>query len=200
MSMEKFVLLENHSVYSLCEGTAFMSELAAHAKSRGEEYLSICDTNGFYGLVRFLQECRQEGLRPIICARLQNNSFDGILVARNMRGYARICSLITGIHQRDDFNPRRELLKKPIKNCFVITRDREMLSKKPENVFAEINVLRRDYSKDCAYAKRVGVPRAFISPVPLSTNRSAPVVTLTVTVRSLSVAARTSRRSHSPLS
>ena len=165
MSMEEFVLLENHSVYSLCEGTAFMSELAAHAKSRGEEYLSICDTNGFYGLVRFLQECRQEGLKPIVCARLQNNSFDGILVARNMRGYARICSLITGIHQRDDFNPRRELLKKPIQNCFVITRDREMLSKKPENVFAEINVLRRDYAKDYAYAKRAGVSPAFISPV-----------------------------------
>jgi error-prone DNA polymerase len=163
--MEEFVILENHSVYSLCEGTAFMSELAAHAKSRGEEYLAICDTNGFYGLVRFLQECRQEALKPIICARLQNNSFDGILVARNMRGYARICSLITGIHQRDDFNPRRKLLKKPIQDCFVITRDREMLSKKPENVFAEINVLRKDYAKDYTYAKRIGVPPAFISPV-----------------------------------
>ncbi len=165
MNMEEFVLLENHSVYSLCEGTAFVSELAAHAKSRGEEYLSICDTNGFYGLVRFLEECRQEGLKPIICARLRNESFNGILVARNMRGYARMCSLITGIHQQDDFNLRGELLKKPVKNCFVITRDREVLSKRPENVFAEINVLRRDYARDYAYAKRVGVPGVFISPV-----------------------------------
>ena len=163
--MKEFVLLENHSVYSLCEGIPFMSELAAHAKAQGEEYLSICDTNGFYGLVRFLQECRHEGLKPIICARLQNSAWDGILVARNMRGYARICSLITGVHQRDDFDPRQELLKKPIKNCFVITRDRDMLAGKPRNVFAEINVLRRDYAKDYAHAKRVGVPPVFISPV-----------------------------------
>ena len=162
---EEFVLLENHSVYSLCEGIPFMSELAAHAKSRGEEYLSICDTNGFYGLVRFLQECRQQGLKPIICARLQNNAWDGILVARNMRGYARICSLITGIHQRDDFDPGHELLKKPIRNCFVITRDRDMLAEKPHNVFAEINVLRRDYAQDYAHAKRMGVPPVFVSPV-----------------------------------
>jgi DNA-directed DNA polymerase III PolC len=160
-----FVLLENHSVYSLCEGTAFMSELAAHARAKGEEYLSICDTNGLYGIVRFLQECRQEGLKPIIGARLRNASFNGILVARNMKGYAQMCSLITGIHQSDVFNLRGEILRKPARNYFVITRDREVLKNRGEGLFAEINVLRKDYGEDYTHAKRLGVPAVFISPV-----------------------------------
>jgi error-prone DNA polymerase len=159
------VLLENHSVYSLCEGTIFMSELAAHAKSRGDEYLAICDTNGFYGIVRFLEECRQEGLRPVIGVRLQNGSFSGILVARNMRGYAQLCSLVTGVHQEEGFNLKGEILRRPAKHYFVITRDREVLGKRPEGVFAEINVLRKDYGADFAYARRVGAPPVFISPV-----------------------------------
>jgi DNA-directed DNA polymerase III PolC len=160
-----FVPLENHSVYSLCEGTAFMSELAAHAKAGGEEYLAVCDTNGFYGVVRFLQECRQEGLKPVVAARLRNGSFNGILVARNMKGYAQMCSLITGIHQSDAFNLKREILRKPARNYFVITRDREVLKKGAKGVFAEINVLRRNYASDRAYATRLGVPPVFISPV-----------------------------------
>jgi DNA polymerase-3 subunit alpha len=66
----KFVFLENHSVYSLCEGTIFISELVAHAKSKGYRYLSLCDTNGFYGIVNFIQACEEQGLLPVIAARL----------------------------------------------------------------------------------------------------------------------------------
>jgi error-prone DNA polymerase len=163
--MGEFVFLENHSVYSLCEGTIFISELVSHAKAQGEEYLSICDTNGFYGVVRFLQECKHEGLKPIIGARLRNGSFNGILIARRMRGYAQICSLISGVHLRDDFNLKGEILKKPPKDYFVITRDREMLAKGWDGVFAEINVLRKDYGSDYTYARRIGVPPVLISPV-----------------------------------
>ena len=105
--MDGFVFLENHSVYSLCEGTIFISELAAHAKSRGYRYLSICDTNGFYGIINFIQACKQHGLKPVICARLINSSFNGILVARSMKGYSRICRLITKIHQDGSFNNGR---------------------------------------------------------------------------------------------
>jgi len=163
--MNKLVFLENHSVYSLCEGTIFISELVSHAKSRGEQYLSLCDTNGFYGIVNFVQACRQEGLKPLICARLKNPSFNGILVARNMRGYSQICALISGIHLRDSFNIKNEVLKSALKNYFVITSDRELLAKKKEGVFAEINVLRRDYTNEYSYAKKRGIDPVFISPL-----------------------------------
>ena len=80
--MNDFVFLENHSVYSLCEGTIFISELAAYAKVNGFRYLSICDTNGFYGIVRFVDACREEGLAPVISSRIKSRFFNGILVAR----------------------------------------------------------------------------------------------------------------------
>ncbi|MCK5569513.1 MAG: PHP domain-containing protein, partial [Spirochaetes bacterium] len=171
--MDCFVFLENHSVYSLCEGTIFISELAAHAKSRGYRYLSICDTNGFYGIINFIQACKKHGLKPVICARLINSSFNGILVARSMKGYSRICRLITKIHQDDSFNIRNELLKNAAgthpegysRDYFVITRDRELLSRMEAGVFAEINVLKKNYARDYEYAKRAGIQPVLIYPV-----------------------------------
>jgi DNA polymerase III subunit alpha len=69
--MNNFVFLENHSVYSLCEGTIFVSELVSYANENGFRYLSICDTNGFYGIVRFVEACREEGLMPVIASRIK---------------------------------------------------------------------------------------------------------------------------------
>jgi error-prone DNA polymerase len=163
--MGEFVQLENHTVYSLCEGTIFISELAGWAKSRNARYLSLCDTNGFYGIVNFVQACKREGLRPLICSRLKNHSFNGILVARNMDGYSQICRLISEIHLVDGVDIKRELLGARSENCFVITRDREMLSQKKQGYFAEINVLKKNYAEDYAYAKKTGVEPVLIHPV-----------------------------------
>lgn len=163
--MTNFIFLENHSVYSMCEGTIFISELVSHAKSRGYSYLSICDTNGFYGIVNFIQACAKGGLKPLICVRLKNYSFNGIFVARNMDGYSRICRFISEIHLDDAFDVKKELLKKPQKNYYVITMDREVLSQKKEGVFAEINVLKKNYAKDYSYAKTAGIEPVLIYPV-----------------------------------
>jgi len=163
--MGGLVLLENHSVYSLCEGTIFISDLVDHARARGEELLSLCDTNGFYGVVNFVERCREEGVQPIIGARVRNPHFDGLLIARNMRGYSQISSLVSGVHLHVGFDVKREIRRKSAKSFFVITRDRELLSEKREGVFAEINVLRRDYMQDYSFAKKRGVPPVFISPL-----------------------------------
>jgi len=163
--MEDFVFIENHSVYSLCGGTIFIRELVEYAKSREFTYLSLCDTNGFYGLVRFLQACREEGLRPLVAVRINHHTFSGILVARNMRGYAQICALLSGMHLKEKFDVKAELLYRPSPHYAVITRDREVLAVRGEWTFAEINVLRKDYAEDSAYARRAGIPPIFISPV-----------------------------------
>ncbi len=163
--MGGLVLLENHSVYSLCEGTIFISELVDRARARGEKLLSLCDTNGFYGVVNFVQRCRMEGIHPIIGARIRNACFDGLFIARNMRGYSQISSLISGVHLHEGFDIKREIQKKGAENIFVITRDRELLSQRRDGVFAEINVIRRDYMQDYSFAKKRGVPPVFISPL-----------------------------------
>jgi len=163
--MNGFVFLENHSVYSLCEGTIFISELVSNAKSKMHRYLSLCDTNGFYGIVNFLQACEREELKPVICARLTNASFNGILVARNMEGYSRICWLISHIHLDEAFDVKNELSNGSAENCFIITSDPLILSQKKENIFAEVNVLKKNYSEDYCYAKKNGIKPVLIYPV-----------------------------------
>lgn len=161
----KFVFLENHSVYSLCEGTIFISELVAHAKSKGYRYLALCDTNGFYGIVNFIQACEEQGLLPVIATRLTCPSFKGILVARNIKGYSMICRLISHIHLKKDFDRDRELFKGNLDDFFIITSDRRVLSRKQKNTYAEINVLKKNYREDYAYAKKNDIRPVLIYPV-----------------------------------
>jgi error-prone DNA polymerase len=212
------VFLEQHSVYSLCEGVPFISELVSRAVQTGEKYMALCDTNGFYGVVNFVARCREEGLVPLIGARLKHPSFEGLLIARNMKGYAQISSLISGIHLNRDshpgFNLKETILNRSRRHYVVITRDREVLAaasgtgtggsatgrsaagragsgradaagrsgsgaknstgggrcsgsgaKNSSGVYAEINVLRKDYTRDYAAARKRGIPPVFISPV-----------------------------------
>ena len=171
--MTRFVQLENHSVYSLCEGIAFISELASHARARGDRFLSLCDTNGFYGLVNFLGACRKALVRPVIGTRVKHPSFDGLLIARNMEGYGAICGLLSGMRLRNDFDVRGEVVRLAAppggRGCVVITADEELLPKllagKGDGVFAEVNVLKKNYGEVYTRAKRAGARPVLISPV-----------------------------------
>jgi error-prone DNA polymerase len=174
--MTRFVQLEHHSVYSLCEGTIFISELVSRARSRQARYLSLCDTNGFYGLVNFLTACSKAGLRPIIGTRVKHRSFGGLLIARSMAGYGAICELLSAMHLDTGgaLDLREELLERRAEELragafVVITRDRELLrgllERAREGVFAEINVLEKDYGADYAHARRIGARPVLISPV-----------------------------------
>ena len=161
--MNEFVFLENHSVYSLCEGTIFISELVAYAKANNFRYLSICDTNGFYGIIRFIEACRDEGLSPIICSRIKSRFFNGILVARTMRGYSKICNFITQIRLDPDFNLKNII--NTDNDYYIITADREVLNTDYSNLFAEINLLENNYFETYQYAKDHIIKPVLIYPV-----------------------------------
>jgi DNA-directed DNA polymerase III PolC len=161
--MNDFVFLENHSVYSLCEGTIFISELTAYAKENGFRYLSICDTNGFYGIVRFVDACRDEGIAPVISSRIKSRFFNGILVARTMRGYAKICNFISQIRLDSEYDLKDYL--KADSDYYVITGDRDVLDKKNANLYAEVNVLQNNYFDTYRYAKEKKIKPVLIYPV-----------------------------------
>jgi len=163
--MKEFVFLENHTVYSLCDGTIFISELISRAKELGLEYVSICDTNGFYGVVRFIQTCLDEGLKPIIASRLKQGDFSTILVAKSRKGYSEICFLISRLKTDPSFNLKEELLSSIPDDCTLITRERELLYKYREKAFVEINVLIKNYSQDYGFAKKQGIKPVLIHPV-----------------------------------
>jgi DNA-directed DNA polymerase III PolC len=163
--MDEFVFLENHSVYSLCEGTIFVSELASFARRKGYTYLSLCDTNGFYGIVHFLNACRREALKPVVAVRIDSGSFSGILIARSMRGYAKICSHITELLNGRARDAWKKVLERGGGDYYVITRDREILREGGDGVFAEINVLEEDYCTEYRFAKQIGREPVLIYPV-----------------------------------
>ncbi|HEX9638702.1 MAG TPA: PHP domain-containing protein, partial [Acidobacteriota bacterium] len=54
-----FIHLETHSGFSFGRGVAHVEALVGAARARGFTALALTDTNGLYGMVRFLQACRE---------------------------------------------------------------------------------------------------------------------------------------------
>ncbi|HOC73417.1 MAG TPA: PHP domain-containing protein, partial [Candidatus Hydrogenedentes bacterium] len=86
--------LHVHSHYSLCEGLAAPRQLVARAVEHGMKALALTDTGGLYGTVSFYQAARDAGVRPLLGAHLG----PCVVLARDRRGYADLCALVTAVH------------------------------------------------------------------------------------------------------
>ncbi|MCK5738524.1 PHP domain-containing protein, partial [bacterium] len=93
-----FVHLNVHSNYSFTRGTADLKSICEAARQRGMRYLALTDTNGFYGLVWFLEAARQENLIPIIGAEISIKNEKAVLLAKSMVGYQNISQILTERH------------------------------------------------------------------------------------------------------
>jgi len=160
-----FIWLENHSVYSLCSGTISIPELISHAKSNSFSYLTIADTNGFYGLVNFVQECDEADIKTLIGVRLEKNNYTALLIAKSMRGYAYISEIITWIHLKEDFDLKDYLLNCKNKDYLIITSDTDILHNKKRNIYGEINILNKNYATVYKVARDRRIPPVLICPV-----------------------------------
>jgi len=88
--------LHCHSSFSLLDGASHPEELVARAKELGMPALAITDHDGLYGAVRFYREARRSGIRPIIGAEVTVEGKHHLtLLARDNKGYSRLCRLIT---------------------------------------------------------------------------------------------------------
>ncbi|HVE75672.1 MAG TPA: DNA polymerase III subunit alpha [Actinomycetota bacterium] len=97
--MPPFTHLHVHSNYSLKEGAAYVSDLAATAAGMGMESLALTDHDGMYGAVRFTLACRGAGIRPILGAELEwGEGFHAVLLAENAAGWSNLCHLVTDMH------------------------------------------------------------------------------------------------------
>lgn len=61
-----FVHLHVHTEYSLLDGMARIKKLVSHAKSLGMTSLAITDHGSMFGVIKFSQECKKQGIKPII--------------------------------------------------------------------------------------------------------------------------------------
>ncbi len=64
--MADFVHLHNHSEYSLLDGLSKVKNMIQRVKDLGMTALAITDHGNMYGAIKFFQNCREMGIKPII--------------------------------------------------------------------------------------------------------------------------------------
>ena len=99
-----FANMHCHTDYSVFDGFAKLEELVARAKELGYPALAISDHGTTTGLVAFYQECRKQGIKPILGyeAYLVDNvnvksdaMYHLLILAKNLTGYRNLLKLAT---------------------------------------------------------------------------------------------------------
>jgi len=117
------------SHFSMMQGTASVRELVRAAKKMGYDTLALTDTDNLYGLWPFINECKREGIRPIIGAELTDQSGSGraVCLVENAQGYKNLCRLISARHCNESFDLESELISKG-GSLIVLTSDARLLA------------------------------------------------------------------------
>jgi len=96
MSSLSFAELAARSNFSFLEGSASPRDLVAVAARLGIGSLGLCDRNGLYGAVAFLEAARKAGIWPVVGTELDTVDAGRIrLLARGRRGYHQLCRAIS---------------------------------------------------------------------------------------------------------
>jgi DNA polymerase-3 subunit alpha/error-prone DNA polymerase len=85
------MILCAHSHWSLLRGTASPARLVARAAELGLRTLVLADDLSLAGAVEFWTAARAAGLRPVLGATIDGTAY----LARDRRGYANLCRLIS---------------------------------------------------------------------------------------------------------
>ncbi len=107
--MAKFIHLHTHSHYSLLNALPQLKELIKTVKDLGMTSIALTDAGNMYGTIEFYQDCKNNGIKPIIgvdfyvASRTRNDKQGGIdnrrtrlvLLAKNEIGYKNLIKLVT---------------------------------------------------------------------------------------------------------
>src|ERR1700678_2090703 len=99
-----FVHLHVHTHYSLLDGANKIPELVKRAKSLGMDSLAITDHGCMFGVVEFFNECKKEGIKPILGMeaymapgdrrdKSAESAYHLLLLAENLEGYKNLVKL-----------------------------------------------------------------------------------------------------------
>ncbi|MGQ9560238.1 MAG: DNA polymerase III subunit alpha [Candidatus Oleimicrobiaceae bacterium] len=106
-----FVHLHTHSCYSFLEGTDSIEALCTAAAHQGMPAVALTDTNGLYGLIWFIREAQDRGVRPIVGAEVTTAQAQAVLLVKNAHGYRRLCHILSARHLREGFSLSEELIR-----------------------------------------------------------------------------------------
>lgn len=116
-----FVHLHVHTQFSLLDSSAKIPELVGRAKELGMTALAITDHGVMYGVIKFYEECKKQGIKPILgCevyvapdSRFIKENKKGkkyhhlVLLAENMTGYKNLMKLVSkGFTEGFYYKPR----------------------------------------------------------------------------------------------
>jgi DNA polymerase III alpha subunit len=104
MTTAPFVHLHVHSDYSPMRGVSPLEELCTMAQRQGSPAIALTDTNGLYGVIRFVEQAKRQGLRPILGAELTTDNHRAVLLAKTPDGYANLCRLLSERHCNPSFD------------------------------------------------------------------------------------------------
>jgi len=113
-----FVHLRLHSEYSIVDGIVRIDEAVEAAKADGMPALGLTDLSNVFGLVKFYQEARAKGVKPVIgCDLWLENETDRdkpyrlLLLCQSRAGYLNLCELLTRAYRTNQYRARPEVKK-----------------------------------------------------------------------------------------
>jgi len=118
MPAPSFVHLRLHSEYSIVDGIVRLDEAVEAAARDGMPALALTDLANVFGMVKFYQEARARGVKPVIgCDAWLENGADRdkphrlLLLAQSREGYLRLSELLTRAYRANQYRGRAELKK-----------------------------------------------------------------------------------------
>ena len=113
-----FVHLRLHSEYSIVDGIVRIDEAVEAAVADGMPALGLTDLSNVFGLVKFYQEARAKGVKPVIgCDLWLENEADRdkpyrmLLLCQSRAGYLTLCDLLTRAYRSNQYRGRPEMKK-----------------------------------------------------------------------------------------
>jgi DNA polymerase-3 subunit alpha len=113
-----FVHLRMHSEYSIVDGIVRIDDAVAKAASDSMPALALTDLSNLFGMVKFYQEARAKGIKPIIgCDVWISNEDDRnkpariLLLCQSNLGYLLLCRLLSRAYRENPRQGRAEIRK-----------------------------------------------------------------------------------------
>ena len=157
-----FVHLNVHTCFSLLEGASSVGDIVERAAAHGYRQLAVTDTNGLYGAVPFMRKAKAFGIRPILGAEIVHGGKRAVCLARNRRGYASLCRMITERKLREKFSLADSLVRNQ-DGLFILSHCSDLLASlvakvEPGSLFREV--------------RRLGESDSFLSKSPIANQHS----------------------------
>src|SRR3984957_12394748 len=129
-----FTHLHVHTHYSLLDGACRISDLVKRTKALGMDSLAITDHGCMFGVIEFFNECKKEGIKPILGMeaymapgdrrdKSAESAYHLLLLAENIEGYKNLLKLSSLAYQEGFYyKPRidKETLRQ-FKNGLIAT-------------------------------------------------------------------------------